>query len=392
MIFDIQWISLIIFVAVLTIVVIKKRKKLELQKMIFPVLYAGLYRTNFGLKFINKCAKKHREWIKLIGYIGIGVGFIGMIVIVLSIIQAVIMAVTKPAAQAGVALVLPQTNIPGIGFLPFWYWIISLFVLIIIHEFAHGIVAKAHGVKIKNSGLGFFAIFVPLIPLAFVEPEEKELNKKEDIVQYSIFAAGPFANIITAFIVLLLFMFVFTPVDGMLTESNGFTFDKMEGYPSATLPDGLLINNMNGEKLEDVNDFVEKMDCVQAGEVITLGNSKRESYDITTVEAPDGPRAFIGINNIQNNLEVKEGVSEFWYNVYAWFRGLFKWIGLLSFFIGLANLLPIGPIDGGRMVKTASEKLYKNKEKADKRWLLISALVLFLLLLSMLYPWLRSLI
>ena len=391
MILDFQWFSLIAFVIILSIVIVKHRKKLELQKLLFPVLYAGLYRTNFGLKFINKISKKYKEWIKLLGYIGIGVGFIGMVVIVVSIIQAAIIALVKPATQAGVALVLPQTNIPGIGFLPFWYWIIALFVLVVIHEFAHGIVAKAHGVKIKNSGLGFFAIIVPLIPIAFVEPEEKEMNKKEDVVQYSIFAAGPFANILTALIILLVFLFVFTPIDNKLTEPTGFTFDKIEGYPSAVLPENIIINKMNGESVNTVQQFIDGMIRVDVGKTITLGNNEEE-YELTTTASPDTGKAFIGISNIKNELKVKEGVSKIGYGIYAWVRGLLKWIGLLSFFIGLANLLPIGPIDGGRMVKTASEKLYKNKTKANKSWVMISMLILLLLLISLILPWLKGLI
>ena len=390
MILDFQWISLIIFVIVLSIIIVRHRKKLELQKMLFPVLYAGLYRTNFGLKFINKISKKYKELIKLLGYIGIGIGFIGMVVIVVSIIQAAVVALIKPATQAGVALVLPQTTIPGIGFLPFWYWIIALFVLVVIHEFAHGIVAKAHGVKIKNSGLGFFAIIVPLIPLAFVEPEEKEMNKQTDVVQYSIFAAGPFANILTALIILLLFMFVFAPTDNALTEPNGFTFDKLEGYPSAVLPEGIVVSKMNGEQVNTVQQFIDNMNFVKVGDAITLGDEEQE-YTLITTESPDTKKAFIGISNIKNELKVKEGVNKIGYGVYAWVRGLLKWIGLLSFFIGLANLLPIGPIDGGRMVKTASEKLYKNKTKAKKRWIFISMIILLLLLFSLIFPWLKGL-
>ncbi len=314
-----------------------------------------------------------------------------MVIIVVSIIQAVIVAIIKPATQAGVALVLPQTTIPGIGFLPFWYWIIALFVLVVIHEFAHGIVAKAHGVKIKNSGLGFFAIIVPLIPLAFVEPEEKEMNKKDDIVQYSIFAAGPFANILTALLILLVFMFVFAPADRALTEPNGFTFDKMEGYPSEILPEGIVVNNMNGNSINSVQQFMDNMGCVKVGDKITLGG-KEGQYNITTVAGPDTGKAFIGISNIKNELQVKNNVNKIWYNIYAWVRGLLKWIGLLSFFIGLANLLPIGPIDGGRMVKTASERICKNKTKANKKWMMISMIILVLLLFSLIFPWLKSLL
>ena len=50
--------------------------------------------------------------------------------------------VTSPVSQPGVALVLPFTNVPGVGYLSFFHWIIAIFLLAIVHEFAHGIVAK----------------------------------------------------------------------------------------------------------------------------------------------------------------------------------------------------------------------------------------------------------
>ena len=48
--FTFNWVSLYIFVIVLLVLVLAFRKKLELQKMLFPVFYAGLFRTGFGLE------------------------------------------------------------------------------------------------------------------------------------------------------------------------------------------------------------------------------------------------------------------------------------------------------------------------------------------------------
>ena len=255
---------------------------------------------DLALKFIEKTVKKHGEWYKFLGYCGIGVGFVGMIVIVWGVIQSLILLISQPQAQAGVALVLPQTTIPGLGFLPFWYWILALFILILIHEFAHGVVAKAHGVPVQSSGLGFFAIILPLIPLAFVEPNEKKMEKQSDVVQYSVFAAGPFSNILTAVIILLLFMWVFTPITNAITEPDGISFTKInESYPAWELPDTFVIREVNGVDTVDAASFVQEMDGVVAGEEITLGNGTN-TFTIPTVENPDSGNAFIGITNIQN--------------------------------------------------------------------------------------------
>ena len=56
---------------------------------------------------------------------------------------------------------------------------------VINHEFGHGVVARAHGLKIQSSGIFLLG---PLFG-AFVEPNEKQLKKQNDIVQYSIYSA-----------------------------------------------------------------------------------------------------------------------------------------------------------------------------------------------------------
>ena len=44
--------------------------------------------------------------------------------------------------------------IPGVtSFVPFWWPVLALIVAIIIHEYSHGIQARAHGMKIRSFGL-----------------------------------------------------------------------------------------------------------------------------------------------------------------------------------------------------------------------------------------------
>ena len=173
---DVQIISAIIFVLLLSVFLYKKRRHIVLQKVLFPFLYLILYRSNFGIKFIDKYVKKHREWIKFFGYSCIGLSMIGMIFISVNIIMMIYTLIVSPVAQPGVALVLPFTNVPGIGYLSFFHWIIAIFLLAIVHEFCHGIVARAHGLPIKSTGFAFFSILAPIIPAAFVEPDEKKLE------------------------------------------------------------------------------------------------------------------------------------------------------------------------------------------------------------------------
>lgn len=43
-----------IFILLITVFLIIKRKRVELQKIIFPILYVIMYRTSVGLKLMDK--------------------------------------------------------------------------------------------------------------------------------------------------------------------------------------------------------------------------------------------------------------------------------------------------------------------------------------------------
>ncbi len=387
---DIQVIAAVIFVLFLVFFIIKKRKNIVLQKILFPFLYLVLYRSNFGIKFINRFAKKYREWIIFFGYCCVGIGIVGMVFISINIILMIWTLITAPVSQPGVALVLPFTNVPGIGYLSFFHWIIAIFVLAIVHEFSHGIVAKAHGLPIKSSGFAFFALLAPIIPAAFVEPDEKKLSKSKDIVQYSIFSAGPIINILLALLILIAMPYVISPsklapFESTITEPVGFSFELTNStLPAAKagLEDGMIIDSFNGQPITEVAPFLEKMYyCSSSGDNVTLG-ANGTAYAITTVASEDGERGIVGIQNFVNERKMKPKYAWLKHPFY-WTKDLFKWLFLLNFFIGLFNLLPLGIVDGGRILKTFLDKTIKNKLKARKVWSFISAFFLILLLFGL---------
>jgi len=379
----------IIFIIFLGVFLLIRRKQIGVQKIASYFLYLILYRSNFGIKFMKKISEKYRELIKFFGYCCVGLGVFLMVYVSFGILLMLVKLVREPVQDAGVALVLPFTNIPGIGYLSFMHWIIAIFILAVVHEFSHGIVAKAHGLKIKSSGFAFFSVFVPIIPAAFVEPDEKEIEKKEDIVQYSIFAAGPMANIFLALIILLAMPFAanpykLAPFEGTITEPIGFSMDLVnDSLPAAQagLTDGMIITKFNGADVKDANSFIEAMYCVMPGDKIELEADGRV-YDITAGKADDREKGFIGVTNFKNEVRVKEEYD--WLKIpYYWLKDLIKWVFLLNFFIGLFNLLPIGIVDGGRMLKTFLSRVIDNKARAMKIWGLISLFFLMIILLGL---------
>ena len=385
--FDIA--SSIVFLVIVLIFLIINRKKLSIQKLIFPLFYMVLYRTKLGLKFMEKVSSKYRELIKFISLCFIGIGFLGMVFIsIFMFIFLFNLFITPAETSQGVALVLPFTNIPGIGYLSFWHFIIGLFIVVVIHEGSHGIVARAYNQKIKSSGFAFFSVFIPLLPAAFVEPDEKKLVKQDPIIQYSIFSAGPVMNLIVAYIILMLLPFVVSPYqlapfEDKITEPVGISFkEATEGYPvsKSGLQPGTVITSFNGEEIKDTDDFLKYAYYIKPNQNVTL-STENASFEITTTYYPDNssPKGYFGMAGINNERRIIPKYSPIAGSFY-WFKGLIKWLFIFNFFIGLMNLLPIFITDGGRMLALALKTTIKDEKKAMKVNTFIGLLFVFTLL------------
>jgi len=389
---DFQSISAIIFLILLSVYVYLNRKKLTTHGY-FPFFYFSMYKTEFGLKFMDSVAKKFRKTVRFLGYAGIVIGFLGMILLSFSLIENIFSLLTTPDAQPGVGLVLPF-HVKGAFFVPFFYWIISIFIIALVHEYAHGVVARAHNIKVKSSGFAFLAIIVPIIPAAFVEPDEKALRKRPHKEQLSVFAAGPLANIILAFIVLGLMVFVLAPIVESMLEFNGVEITGfIEGdYPAEAsgITPGEVVQEINGEKVETLVDFQDILSGKDPGTEINLKTNK-STYNIVLAKNPeDETRSYLGVY-VQQDSGLKESVQDtfggFIPAVVLWIFGLFRWLVILNLGIGLFNLVPIGPIDGGRMLQLVSQRFFGVK-RGNKIWYYISMLFLFLVIANIVFAFL----
>ncbi len=359
-------------------------KKIERQaKIIF------LYRTKVGLHWMDKYSAKFHEWVILFGYIGMGAGFVGLVVISYVLIHNLYSLITQPEAVSGVSLVLPGVHVPGLGVLPFWYWILAIFAIAVIHEFSHGIVARAHNIPVKNTGLVFFG---PILG-AFVEPDEKKLRSEKDIVQYSVLAAGSFANVALAVVAILFLNFAFLPLQESMVESTGFTFD---AYVDETMPaakagikPGTIITGIGDLPTKNFQEFSDELLFYKPGETIAI-QTKEKEYSLVLAANPDHPRkSFLGIKDIRNEFNIKEnfqqGAGKAAYLVLDWFTGFLRWLFLLSVGIGLFNLLPLPIVDGGRMAQVFLHKL-RGLERGELLYRKVSLFFLLILLLNLFYP------
>jgi membrane-associated protease RseP (regulator of RpoE activity) len=111
-----------------------------------------------------------------------------------------------------------------LNFLPnfyFSYWILILAIIAISHEFFHGIFAAKDGIKTKTTGFGFFPFFFPVFLAAFVNLDEKTMEKKSNFSQRTVLSAGTFANILTTILTLFLMIGFFS----LSFSSAGVVYD-----------------------------------------------------------------------------------------------------------------------------------------------------------------------
>ncbi|MEK6835243.1 MAG: site-2 protease family protein [Nanoarchaeota archaeon] len=369
----------ILFYGLLFLFYLKHKNKFEVQDKMF-----ALYKTKLGIKLMDKYAKIAPRFLVFLGYFGIVVGFLGMIFIFYILVKGTYGLIFIKNAQPVLAPVLPGLQIvPGLPVLSFWHWIIAIFIVAVIHEFSHGVFARLYNLKIKSSG---FAFLGPILA-AFVEPDEKAMNKKPKKQQLSILAAGPFSNILLAIVILLILNLVFLPLQTNFFKADGINLVNVEkGGPAelAGLKSGLIIKEVSNIKITDQKQLVSIIQnsngdeiklITDKGEFIIKPQKKQDTY-------------YVGISII-NNVVVKESIPGFILPLTKWFNMLFFWLWIISFGIGLFNLLPLGPIDGGRMFYVAMQNFFDDK-KAMKLFKIVSIFCLALIVVNLL-PYLLKL-
>ncbi len=370
----------LLFYLAIILLVYLFRKKFEMQGII------ALYRTKIGLKQMDSISSKYREYVKLFGYIGIGTAYIGLVVISIMLFKNLFNLFTVADAQSAVSPVLPGIQIPGSQIkIPLFAGWLALFIVIVVHEFAHGVVARAHNLKIKFSGLFFLG---PIMG-AFVEPDEKELRSTDDVKQYSVLAAGPFANMLLAALVVLFFVAAAAPLQKLFVHEDGIVFDDvLDNYPAknAGIEKNMLVTKINGQKVTDINDFITALNPIKPGEKIKITANSKE-FEITTVPNPKNNKtAYLGITGstrFEENFQY--GDTLYWLlNILNNFLSL---VGALSLGIGLINLFPIFITDGARMVQVSLLALNKkNTVKGIKLWKNVNVFCLVILLLGLFFP------
>ena len=263
-------IGFLIIASVLGILFLWKRKKNLNKEM--GIFY--LYRTQLGVKFIEKFSKKHARFLNSLKYLIITVGYCLMAFIIYTFAKTAYIYIRYPFVaelfdSPPVFPVVPYfPTLFGVEniFPPFYftYFLVAFVVVATFHEFAHGIYAKLYKINIKSTGVVFLG---PLLAGAFVEQDDKQMEKAKKTDQLTILAAGVFANIILTIIFFLimwlLFSITFVPAGATFTTySNSIiNVDSIEKIGNTEL---------NGQELIDLIDNAEIELTIQDGEDIEL--------------------------------------------------------------------------------------------------------------------------
>lgn len=325
----------------------------------FPTI---MWKTKRFHNVIEKIANLSPRFWKWFMNVGIIISFIAMFFITYSLIQSLSTLIEAPA----VSIVLPGVEMPGSTiYVPLGYGLISLATVLIVHEFSHGILSRVEKINIKSVGLLLFTI----LPGAFVEPDEDELVKSSKLSQLRVYAAGSMANIALAIVALLIFSAVGTYGIPNTFDENGIEIDRVvsDSPANGVLKEGMILESINNHTIKDSDDYMDVVETFVPGERVSVGTDQG-IYNLTLSENPsNSPRGFVGVQ-AANHFEIKESVSSVFGDTIPWIlfeiSTLTQWIFILNLGVGLFNLLPVKPLDGGRMFEIVLS--YKLKEETYK--------------------------
>ncbi len=350
------------------------------------------WRTQHGLGFIDRIAKAGKGLWKVFGYLGGSIGGILMAVMFALLILNTVMLYTVGAPPgtggAGVRFAIPGLTIPLLA------GIIGLATVLIVHEPAHGIVLRKLGMKTKSTGLALFL----LIPGAFVEEDEEEFKKVSVSKRIQVAGAGSFANLILAMGCFLIVLTLISPLSGL------YITNAVENQPAAMagLPDGSRLVGIDDTQIEDYSDLQNFMENAYPGQEIVLRTTENQ-YLVTLASDNGEPHIgieFIAATSISKGTLMRPvgiysvAISEILMNPIVnqytydspipWsILELLKWIFTLNLLVGLFNLLPLKPLDGGHIVQGLSEKI-ASKSNASRIANGISSITLIVILLNFL--------
>jgi membrane-associated protease RseP (regulator of RpoE activity) len=357
------------FLAALGIIVYLDRKKIEFQGIII------MRRTKRGVKALDSSAKKAPRFWRGFSATAVVVAIIAMVA-GFALISYIDYKIAVGEIKVGGGFVLPYPTVEpviGVGYvlLPIWLWILAIPILMVPHEFSHGVISRVEKIRVKSVGW----ILLLFIPGAFVEPDEKQLKKSSIMRKLRIYSVGSFANFLTA----ALFFVI-----GFLIASNFYTIAGVT--PAGIVPDSPAakvnmsgsILYIDGQRILTPDNISYVLKGIPIGSNITIMTTTG-TFNITTAKNSETNVSFIGLQGPYTaHTDVKPEVSGL-KGTFDFTLFLMTWLVTLTFSVGLVNLLPIKPLDGGLIFETLTGKVIKNESRNKKLVLVVTLITVALL-------------
>ncbi|MBR9689555.1 MAG: hypothetical protein GOV01_01500 [Candidatus Altiarchaeota archaeon] len=310
------------------------------------------------VEYMYAVGKKYKKFFQMLGNLSVIVGVLGMILTGVLLTKGAWTIIQGGPAQVG--LVIPGVRIPGSPiFIPLVEGLIAILLLAVFHEGMHGIVAASEGIRSKYTALILFLF----IPAAGVEIDERKLAKKDSLSKLRIFSAGSMGNFILAILALGL-MFPtgwmagkFIAGDGLLVlNSSNLAFEQ-----------GAVITHINGKETKTVLQLRDVLGSEIPGAPVEVKTTNSTVYGTLTDEGKLG----VYLESVFHYVSPLG-------NLFGFIGRILAISFTLNIGVGLINLLPLGILDGGRMMEELSPRWYKP----------MSSIALFLLLMNLIGPYL----
>ena len=342
------------------VVIVVVAKGLKLERFGFKITpYSLTYKNQQVNSLLIKVLARTRRGIRVFADVSVIAGFIMMGFAFWFLLNNISNFFVAKSEFNELTVLIPGVTLTSASSIT--YFLLSIPIVLVIHEGAHGIVAALEKIKIKTGG---FAVFIAMFA-GFVEPDEEEFGKAKKISRLRVIGAGATSNVIFAFILgaILLTNPFFAMV---LPEPLLSTFYELpqgvlilsiienSGAEKAGLLSNDIITSINGIQILTPADF-PSLEPGSTATVSILREGQPQTFNVDIIPSPDDPsRGLIGIMR-DNNLAYKPVLNFIEWNDPSVSMFLL-WLWMISFFIGIINMLPLPILDGGKFIHTIIEK------------------------------------
>ena len=382
----------IIYVIGAWIITIILAKLFKLNNYGFDIkLYSITYKNYTVQNIFTRILRRTKFLVSSFANVSILSGFIMMFFAFWFLSNNITSFFIKPTEFAEMTLLIPGVTLTSTSSI--MYFLLSIPIVLVMHEGAHGIVATLEKIKIKSGG---FAVFIAMFA-GFVEPDEKEFSNAKRISKLKVISAGATSNVL--FSLLLSCILITNPLFAIILPEPflSFFYEIPEGVKIISvmkdsdaeisgLQSNDIIISINNINIKSPIDFKKiELNPYEVVEVVVSRNNQELKFMVTTIENPNElGNGLIGIIR-DNSLSYKP-----LYNFLEWKNqdvSMFLiWLWMISFFIGIINMLPLPILDGGKFIQCIIEKKTSEKTNNIIMWIIYSGtLILFVTNISLSY-------